>query len=273
MGRKAQGKWRTLDRVEIALMKRMRMNDMPRDYIMSFFVRPGRKISAAAPNEIIKKFPEISPASDEDVAQFIDRRIQEASNVSLGHGFNPTSELRVQEILELTRDGQAALPGFESHFAEFKREIPSHKSGKAKIARSMAAFANNNGGYLFFGICDDGRICGLENDVNIEKFWNDISDVITRNFTPFFRWERNLVNISGNSVAVAYVFSADQKPIYSSSDYTAHIEEGSIYFRYNRSSEKIKAGDLLNILQERDRRAAAGASVAIMPAASGLDEE
>ncbi|WP_171012828.1 MULTISPECIES: helix-turn-helix domain-containing protein [unclassified Caulobacter] len=259
MSQQTEGIWRSLDRTEVALIKRMKMNGLPRDFIMSFFVRPGRKISAAAPNEIIKKFPDISPASNEEVAQFIERRIRETSNSDRNHGFNPVSSLRVHEILDLTSDGQSALPGFESHFAEFKREIPAEKAGKAKIARSMASFANNNGGYLFFGICDDGHIIGIDDSQNVERFWNDISDVVTRNFSPFFPWERSVVEISGKMIAVIYVFASDAKPIYSSSDFTKHIEEGSIYFRYNRSSEKIKAGDLFNILQKRDQRVAASA--------------
>jgi hypothetical protein len=257
-GRKSR--LRGLDEIELALMKRMKLNDLPRDYIMSFFVRPGRKISSAVTSEVLKQCPDISPATDEDVKAFINRRLREASSPGDYHGFGPTSAIRVQEILELTQDGQTALPGFESHFAEFKSELPKDKEGKAKIARSMAAFANNDGGYVFFGIADGGKILGIPEAANIERFWNDISDVVTRHFTPFFPWERNIVPVNGKNVAVAYVFSADKKPIIASSSFTDHLKEGHIYFRYNRSSECIHAGDLINILRERDRIVAAQAA-------------
>lgn len=176
------------------------------------------------------------------------------------HGFGPTSAIRVQEILELTQGGQAALPGFESHFAEFKIQLPTDKAGKAKIARSMAAFANNEGGYIFFGIANDGKIVGLDEGAKVELFWDHISDVVTRHFTPFFPWNRSIVFVSEKRIAVIYVFAAERKPIICSADCTDEIKEGSIYFRYNRSSEKIKSGDLLDILRERDRIAAIKAS-------------
>jgi hypothetical protein len=46
------GGWRSLDELEIALMKRMKLDHLKRDYIMSFFMRPGRVISPAAINEV-----------------------------------------------------------------------------------------------------------------------------------------------------------------------------------------------------------------------------
>ncbi|WP_082769771.1 ATP-binding protein [Caulobacter sp. CCH9-E1] len=247
--------WRGLDRIEISLMKRMSVNGLPRDYIMSFFVRPGRKISSAAPSEVMTKCPGIPIASEDDVVTYINRRLRESGEVDRQHGFSPVSSIRVREILELTQDGQSALPGFESHFAELKLEIPKDKAGRAKIAKSMAAFANNDGGYIFFGIDNSGKILGLRADENVEEFWDKLSDIVNRSFAPFFVWERGLVDVGGFLVAVIYIYSADRKPIICSTDCTNELSEGSIFFRYNRSSERIKAADLIRILEERDRAA------------------
>ena len=247
--------WRGLDRIEISLMKRMSLNGLPRDYIMSFFVRPGRKISSAAPSEVMTKCPSIPIASEDDVKTYINRRLREAGEIDRQHGFSPVSSIRVREILELTQDGQSALPGFESHFAELKLEIPKDKSGRAKIAKSMAAFANNDGGYIFFGINNGGNIKGLRVDEDVEEFWDKLSDIVNRSFAPFFVWERGVVNVGEFRVAVIYTYSADRKPIICSADCTNELSEGSIFFRYNRSSERIKAADLIRILEERDRTA------------------
>lgn len=259
---KKPARWRTLDEIEIALMKQMKLSGLPRDYIMSFFVRPGRVISSAVTSEVLKKFPEIEAATREEVDQYINRRIKEANTTVPYQGFGPVSGIRVREILQLTQEGQAALPGFESHFAEFKGEVPTTKIARAKIAKSMAAFANNEGGYVFIGIENDGSICGLPDRTDVEKLWDELADVVTSTFTPFFRWERNSIDISDKKVAVAYVYEAADKPIVATRDCTTEIEVSSIYFRYSRSSDPIKAGDLFQILMERDRRAAARANSA-----------
>lgn len=261
MNQKTSGKWRTLDDTEIALVKGMRANGLARDYIMSFFARPGRVISPAVVGELDSKFPDIAPASSDEVQAFISRRLSKATADAADHGFGPTSSIRVREILQLTREGQGSLPGFESLFAEFKELAPVDKAGRSRVAKCLAAFANHQGGYVFIGISDDGEIVGVPEGIDIELMWNAISDVVTRHFTPFFAWERGSVDVAGKRLAVAYAFSASDKPIIAASDFAGDICKGQIYFRYNRSSETIHPGDLIKMLHDRDRRAASGSVV------------
>jgi hypothetical protein len=249
-------------------MKRMKLQKLPRDYIMSFFIRPGRKISSAAPSEVMKKRPDIDASTPEEVEAFINRRLNEASTSSPYHGFSPTSSVRVREILQLARDGQQALPGFEGVFAEFKSQPPVDQVAKAKLAKSMAAFANHRGGYIFIGVADDGEIVGLPPECRLEKMWNELADVTTHKFTPFFRWDRGIFESQGKTVAVAYVYECEQKPVLSSVEYTKEIHPGTIYFRYNRSSEAIKPGDLLEMLRARDERVRALNSIGRVPTES-----
>lgn len=259
MSKNLTGKWRSLDEIEIALAKRMNLSGLTRDYIHSFFVRPGRVISPAFVSELDAKRPDVPPATTNEVEAFIARRLTEAARHQ-HHGFEPTSSLRVREILQLSADGQKSLPGFESHFAEFKRELPVEKIGKAKIARTLVAFANHQGGYVFIGIEDNGQAVGIGKDSDIEKFWDQISDVITRHFTPFFRWDRNVVDVGGALIAVAYAHAANDKPIIASGEYTPDIRAGQIFFRYSRSTELIKPGDLIKMLHDRDRKVATAAA-------------
>ena len=114
---------------------------------------------------------------------------------------------------------------------------------------------------MFLGIEDAGTICGIPDQADLEAFWDDLSGVISRHFTPFFRWDRGVVEFADKRIAVAYAFSASDKPVIASSDYTHKIQAGQIYFRYNRSTEPIHPGDLLKILYERDRRVAAEQAV------------
>jgi hypothetical protein len=267
MPKKTNGKWRTLDELEIALVKGMKQLDkFPRDYITSFFIRPGRVISPAVVSELDRARPDILPATRGDVEAFINRRLNHTNPQPGQHGFGPTSSIRVREILKFSKDGQAALPGFESVFAEFKRDIPTDKISKAKVAKSLAAFANHEGGYVFMGVSNDGNIVGIPTE-KIENLWDQLGDVVTRHFTPFFTWERALVDMGSGSIAVAYAHKSLAKPIIATSDYTSEICAGQIYFRYNRSNEQIRAGDLLKMLHDRDNWIASSARTVGSPEA------
>ncbi len=61
--------------------------------------------------------------------------------------------MKVIEVLNLIENG-------ENYHCEFKRKFSTHR----KIAKEMIAFANSGGGFLLFGIDDDGKVIGLESE-------------------------------------------------------------------------------------------------------------
>ncbi len=243
--------WRTLNRREIALIKRMNLNNMKRDEVMSFFVRPGRVISPAVVSELNSKFPDIAAASNDDANIFMNHRIAEASADKPFEGFSPISQIRVDEILAISRPSQAILPGFESHYVEFKRQTPADQVEKAKVIKTLAAFANHDGGYVFLGIENDGTVCGINDISVIDRLFDDIGACLKSIFTPFFEICHGLITISSVNVAVIYTYPSRDKPIMSLRDFTKEIDEGMIYFRYGRSTDRIKAADLTRLLNDR----------------------
>ena len=252
MGIRKAESWRTLDAIEIALIKRMRLQNLPRDQIMSFFVRPGRVISPAALSELESVRPDIEPASVLDTQNYISRRIAETSRDVPYHGFGPLSELRSREILNLALEGQVALPGVKTHFSEFKAELPRERLSLAKSAKTMAAFANNLGGYIFYGVGDGGDLIGIDRGVRIESVLDALGDVV-RKFTPFFQWSHSSMIVADKLLVVVYTFRADNRPVICSADFTNEMRDGDIYFRYVRSSRRIQAVDLHILLKERER--------------------
>jgi len=50
----------------------------------------------------------------------------------------------------------------EGPAVEFKRELPQDRDARRKVARTVAAFANADGGTVLFGVGDDGAWVGLE---------------------------------------------------------------------------------------------------------------
>lgn len=89
---------------------------------------------------------------------------------------------------------------------DFKFEVSDSK----KIARTLSAFANTDGGRLLIGVKDNGNITGIQGD---EEYYmiEAASKLYTRPNVPFTatRWE-----INGKSVLEIYIAPGNNKPYY-----------------------------------------------------------
>ena len=75
-----------------------------------------------------------------------------------------------QEVMKILarRTASGTLRSRESNTVEFKQSF--NKGNTPAYAKTMAAYANNSGGYIIFGIMDAPRnIIGLKND-NFDKY-------------------------------------------------------------------------------------------------------
>lgn len=255
MGKKKQGEGRGLDALEVAIIKRMVENHYPRDEIMSFFIWPGRKLTPAVVSEIDNGQigPDIEPATNEETERFMRKRLSEASPFSVrDYVVSPTSDMVVREILRASEGLQRSFPGFETSSNEYKRDLPEGKAGNAGIAKTIASFANAQGGYIFLGIDDDRNLIGISGSKKPSKVWTDLSQIIANSFTPAVNWQQNVVSVSGVNIGVIYVPESLTKPIVATRDCEG-VVKGAIYYRYNGLSSPIEPGDLLNLLAERDR--------------------
>ena len=106
----------------------------------------------------------------------------------------------------------------EGQQLDFKFEVSDSK----KIARTLSAFANTDGGRLLIGVKDNGNIAGVRSE---EEFYmiEAASTMYTRPSVPFTatRWE-----INGKTVLEIYIASSDNKPHsapYKDDEYKAYI--------------------------------------------------
>ncbi len=70
----------------------------------------------------------------------------------------------VEFVVEPTMQLQALVSAGEGPTVEFKVKVPKDKDARLKVCRTVAAFANGEGGRLLFGVEDDGKIVGLPGD-------------------------------------------------------------------------------------------------------------
>lgn len=176
-------------------------------------------------------------------------------------------EEEVQKILSaVTVSGY--LKSRESNTVEFKESF--NKNSTAKYAKTMAAYANNRGGYIIFGVKDNPReIVGLKTN-NFENLSQEqFTDAVNSLFSPALDWEygtfviRTEKAISGSGgeteikaiekkIGWLYTEEAENKPIIAQkADSGEKITSGDVFYRYRARSEKIKYAEMSRIIDEK----------------------
>lgn len=238
---------------EVALIKRMRLMEYPRDYIFSFILRPGRKLTPACIAEIENGQigPDVEPATDREVEVFIAMRLAETSDGQEFYG--PLSSFQINEALGWYTRAQGDLFRDETQQVEFKITLGSSSDDLHKYAKTMSAFANNVGGYIFVGVTNERRVVGIDENDFMKFDWDRLANICREYFQPDIIWDRGLGSWGGNSLGVIYTYQAKLKPVVATKS-TKNMSAGGIYYRYRGHTENIGVGDLFNLLAERDRQ-------------------
>ncbi len=160
--------------------------------------------------------------------------------------------------LNLIIDNNFYVKNRESSWLEFKEKF--HKDIK-RYVKTIAAFANNKGGYIIFGVKDSPRkAIGLSNYSEFRDFEGSKLSTILMNTlsgTVECEFDEKKEKIAGKEIVlgVLKVKEATNKPIICKiSDNSNKLREGAIYYRYYARNLEIKAGDLERLLQERIKK-------------------
>ena len=128
--------------------------------------------------------------------------------------------MKLQELEYLVSKGEDQLLEFK-----LKASFPE------KIVREMVAFANSDGGQLFIGVDDDGRISGLK-FAEEDKFV--IEKAIQNHIKPGIKYQSEFIPVSKKRSVLHYrVFGNGKKPIYFLND---QKKRGKAYVRVNDKS-------------------------------------
>jgi hypothetical protein len=97
----------------------------------------------------------------------------------------------------------------EGIFTEFKQELPGTNPRAAM--KTVAAFANGEGGTLLFGVQDDGRITGIGDDTE-RNIVDRMTQLIRDWVRPHVNFSANVVDIEGSRVLALEVPSGTDAP-------------------------------------------------------------
>ena len=168
---------------------------------------------------------------------------------------NPLTPEVLKDLIKTKPDGRLAKR--ESTTLEFKEEFDwDVRASRVKYLKTIAAFANKNGGYLVFGITDSPRtLRGLSkpfmqiDDAQINQFFNQF-------LAPAPEFEREEIQIQNKTFGFIYVHPTQNPPVVCVKDYDKIMSESSIYYRYSGQSAVIKSGDLMALLENAKQREA-----------------
>lgn len=143
----------------------------------------------------------------------------------------PISEIDYGDLKKLIENNIS-----EGWFVEYKGSFPNNK----QIAKSIASFANSEGGWYIVGIEEDkneskpSEIIGLDLESN-RKPADKITNIVKNNIDPIPYFETKIVEISKNKVVlVVQVFEGHDVP---------YINNGSIYIRVGETSKPFAIKD------------------------------
>lgn len=126
----------------------------------------------------------------------------------------------------------------------------------SKPLRTIAGFANNRGGYLFFGVKDKPlgfAVSGLADDRFTATDQNKFSQTIRSVLEPTPRFRVASLKLDTMTIGVIHVEPHSAKPVIASKT-EGDVAEGAIYYRYPGETKAICYADLRAILDERDQR-------------------
>jgi len=154
---------------------------------------------------------------------------------------HPLIELEEEDLLALVRRGVS-----ESLYLDYKRALPKNRDGRKELAKDVAAFANAYGGYLIYGVREEGgvakEIVGLElqdPDREISALEHAIRDLTE----PQVEVHVAPVELSnGRYVLVVEVPRSLNAP---------HMADGRFYRRAGRSSAPMGYMDIRRAFAER----------------------
>ena len=247
-----------LDDWEVGLVKRLWVTgDYNKQQIQAFFTRPDRSINQARITEIIRKekHADIQPSSQEELDRFLESYQNSVSNLVVESRVqDPLAESSILNVLQLTDADPPTLRIDENDYVEWKRSF--NWGSRADYAKTIVSFANNHGGYLFFGIDPDTKeLIGIRphrlegtDSAKMSKYFESC-------FAPALKWDKKELDLRGRRIGLIYVCEANKrsKPMICSKQDGNVLREGDIFYRYPGHTSHISYSEMQRLLVERDQ--------------------
>ncbi|SNY96874.1 AlbA family DNA-binding domain-containing protein [Halomonas sp. hl-4] len=158
-----------------------------------------------------------------------------------------------EKLKERLRRNGKRLYHREGQELEFKEQF--NLAALADYFKDFAAFSNNRGGFLIFGVKDSPReIAGLsdKSKAQFEKVDPEkITGYLLELFSSEIRWEQGSIDVDEMFCGAFYIWPSEAKPVIARKDEGKIIKNGDIYYRYGGRTQKIQSAELESIVNHR----------------------
>lgn len=116
----------------------------------------------------------------------------------------------------------------------------------------MAAFANNRGGFIVFGVeASPHRLKGVNSNRFNELDPAQVTTFLRDHLSPEIEWDLGVIEFHGVELGYLYTFEAAEKPVIATRTSGAELKDGEIYYRYKAQSTQVRFGELRRIVEAR----------------------
>lgn len=170
---------------------------------------------------------------------------------------NPSSPRTLNELFTCIHPDSQELKIGENDWLEFKGNY--NHGHRGDYAKTMAAYANAQGGYIVFGVLDKGRCAsGMSNDNFSRKFDpRKLTQYLDKLFSPTIKWAHFFHKQDDREFGLIYTYESSAKPVVAIQT-EGEIKDCTIYYRYSGETKSIRSTDLLRIIEERVKSQDAG---------------
>lgn len=145
--------------------------------------------------------------------------------------------MELKELLNLISGGESLHIEFKQKFSDFE-----------KIAKEFIAFANTKGGKVIFGIRDNGRICGVHSEKEIEEL---TKKTVNEYIEPPIVYSIDYCEYEESEIVIVDIPESKSKP-HRIQDYRNEliINQAQVYIRVNDKSVPASK-EMIRILRAR----------------------
>lgn len=252
---------------EIGLIKAMLARGMKNRDIQFYFNRQDRPVNSGRITQIRDKSygPQVACSSEPELDAFLASFAPSHVGAVMSAPIEPSETTLVDRAkMMFEKRGRTGwfLKTHETEAFECKESFCLKPENRfADPLRTIAGLANNDGGFVFFGVLElpDGslQVTGLSNDTFASTDPSEVNRCLAGALDPVPTFAVCLIEFEGKAVGVIHVEKHDHPPVMAIKNVGNEVREGAIYFRYVGETRAIKPGELRQIIALREQKAVA----------------
>ena len=208
----------------------------------------GGRISEVRTNK--PRYEGIKAASDKETDAFIQKAENPAAYAGISS--NPLNEKRLKKLFSLDKGDKDKLAITETDCIECKESFGTQHL-ISNCLRAIAAFANNKGGYIAFGVKDKTwELKGIDGTKFKALDRKEFNQALLAVLNCAIDFDMEILEIGTKTIGVLYVAPAKAKPVIAISN-KGGVNTGHIYYRYQAENRMIGPAELQQIIEGRIR--------------------